>query len=284
MNEKIFILSMIVTCFLILQNVSATPTNIITSCTTIDKSGDYYLTEDILDSNAYICIKITANNVSLYCDGHIIDGIDKSTATYGIYSYNNNTLIHNCTISDWKQGIKYFNANSGHVLNNKIYSNIKNGIILVGSSHNKIAYNEIYDNDVGLRFEASSNNNEINDNRIMNNNKGISITVGCTNPNIIYNNYISGNGINVEDKGSTFWNTPILPGPNIIGGLNISGNYFSDYEGIDADGNGFGDTPYNILGGSNQDINPLAIPEVPTIFLSIGMMFLSLIKMKRKIN
>ena len=35
------------------------------------------------------------------------------------------------------------------------------------------------------------------------------------------------------------------------------GNYWSDYTGVDNNHNGIGDTPYNIPGGSNQDLYPL---------------------------
>ena len=268
------------------KNIHVTMSKIenISSCVTLDESGDYYLTEDILNSNADRCIEIIENNVTLYCNGHMIDGIDSESTTYGIYSQNNNTLVHNCTIADWTNGISYSEANSGHILNNKIYSNTNKGILFTSSSHNKIAFNELYENDVGVRLEDSSNNNEIRDNKIINNNKGISITVDCTNPNIIYNNYISGNVINAEDKGISFWNTGlILSGPNIMGGQNISGNYFSDYKGIDANGDGFGDTPH-IIEGNNQDNFPLSIPEVPTIFLSIGLLFFSLVNGIKKVE
>jgi hypothetical protein len=38
------------------------------------------------------------------------------------------------------------------------------------------------------------------------------------------------------------------------------GNYWNDYNGIDIDHNGIGDTPYNLSGGSNQDRYPLMLP------------------------
>ena len=87
---------------------------------------------------------------------------------------------------------------------------------------------------------------------------------------------------NAYDSGNNFWNTTNSTGPNIIGGPYIGGNYYSDYNFTDTDGDGFGDIPYNIPGGNSQDYLP--IPEVPTIFLSMGLMFLSLVRIKRKIN
>ncbi|MCK5177283.1 MAG: right-handed parallel beta-helix repeat-containing protein [Candidatus Aenigmarchaeota archaeon] len=239
------------------------------------------LTADIIDHDG-TCIEFDGTDgVTFDCEGHTIDGVDSDSTTYGIYSQNNNdTVVHNCTITDWTNGIAYNESNSGHILNNKIYSNTDKGIILIQSIHNKIAFNEIYENDeVGLRLESFSGSNAINDNIITSNNIGISLAEDGASPNLIYNNYFSDNEFNTQDDGFNFWNTGIiLPGPNIIGGQNISGNYFSDYYGVDSNGDGFGDTAYLVGGtGMNQDNFPLAIPEVPTIFLSIGMMFLSLV-------
>jgi len=42
---------------------------------------------------------------------------------------------------------------------------------------------------------------------------------------------------------------------NIVGGQSIGGNYWGDYNGSDADGDGFGDTVYDT--GSRIDYSPL---------------------------
>lgn len=83
--------------------------------------------------------------------------------------------------------------------------------------------------------------------------------------NIIYNNYFN-NTNNVIDSGTNTWNITKILGINIVGGPYLGGNYWSNYLGVDLDGDWLGDTllPYNNSGSTidvGGDYHPLIIPS-----------------------
>ena len=94
--------------FLMLGAVSFASINI-DNCTELNETGEtYFLTADIMDSEVSQCMDITADNVSLDCQGYLIDGIG-STDSDGIFAdgsitaYSNIT-IKNCMVAGWMHG------------------------------------------------------------------------------------------------------------------------------------------------------------------------------------
>jgi len=123
-------------------------------------------------------------------------------------------------------------------------------------------YNNIYrvtltDNRVGIRVDQSSNYNRIYQNNVVNN-----VLIGVyldhdSNYNSIYHNNFVDNQMRQASVG-------VYPSTNVWDdGYPSGGNYWSDYGGVDIDGDGIGDTPYSIS-ADNQDRYPLMEPWRPT--------------------
>ena len=111
----------------------------------------------------------------------------------------------------------------------------------ITSDYNFISWNIIEDNGAsGIYLHDSSNNNNIHHNIIQyNGGAGLFIWQESMNNWIYHNDFINNNWYNVKDKeGGNIWNH-IYP---------YGGNYWDDYTGIDEDGDGIGETPYDIMG------------------------------------
>lgn len=140
------------------------------------------------------------------------------------------------------------NCNYNIISENNISYN-ENGIIM----NNQCYYNEMRDNfiqrniNVGIELSIFCNNNNFTENNICRTrNSGINITSNCSS-NFIYNNSFSWNKINAIDDGfDNRWNNSII------------GNLWGDYEGIDWNDDGIGDTSYEIFGSAeSKDFIPI---------------------------
>ena len=166
---------------------------------------------------------------------------------YGIYiddnSKNNNVSLN--IISNCSESISSHNADNNNISRNSISSSSLYGIYLFGSDNNMIFGNNVSNNGhYGMRIK-SSKNNMVYGNTVSNNKEGIYLCCGSVD-NTVWYNIIQQNSVwNAKDVGVNHWDN---------GGI---GNYWGYYSGIDADGDGVGDTPHNISGMHNQDKYPL---------------------------
>ncbi|MCJ7570601.1 MAG: right-handed parallel beta-helix repeat-containing protein, partial [Candidatus Thermoplasmatota archaeon] len=207
--------------------------------------------------------------------GFTVQNCGNTTGDAGIYIQSNNNQISNNIVKDnnWV-GIWIFGEYSDNIISDNIVLNSRIGIGVSLGSNNLISDNYIHDQVEGIRLASGSNNtisdnnienhsyqgififysnfNLILNNNIMNNPTGIFIEEydNNTNHNILYHNNFFQNNRNAYSDGTNFWDN----------GYPSGGNYWDDYTGIDANGDGIGDTHYNILGGSNQDNYPLMMP------------------------
>jgi len=99
--------------------------------------------------------------------------------------------------------------------------------------------------------------NFIYENTLINNTIGIKNEGGNYCP-IWKNNFIN-NDINAYDSGNTEWS---FSWESYYGDEEAqkTGNYWSDYTGVDENEDGIGDTVYHITGGNSIDSNPLIQP------------------------
>jgi len=195
------------------------------------------------------------------CNNTLAGNTANANSAFGIvlYSSSNNTLTGN-TVSNSEGGISLYSCNNNTLTGNTV-SNSGWSIELISSSENTLTNNVASNNYYGM-YLSSASTNMLTGNNVSNNNFGIGL-YSSSNDNHIYNNYFD-NAINAYDDGNNTWNISKTAGTNIIGGLNLGGNYWCDYAGEDTNGDGLGDTPYTIPGGTNKDYLPLA--AAPRIF------------------
>jgi len=186
---------------------------------------------------------------------------------FRIDSSSNNVFENNFALGNLYYGFRILFGSSGNIFRNNNVSRNSYGIVFTDTSGNQAFGNSITNNIMGIGLEGLNTNNNITMNRVINN--GYGIYVFNSSRNIIYNNYLQ-NPVNTnDDTTQNAWNTTKTLKPNILGGPFLGGNFYSDYQGADPDGDGIGDTPYAIQGGppghQNQDYLPLVQNQPTTV-------------------
>jgi len=220
------------------------------------------------------------------------DGINLDSASYCSLYDNIISNVGNAGIMLWGH------CNYNNIYNNRI-NNGGCGICLYWyCQHNSIYYNKINGTDYGLSIGGdNSNYNYIGNNTCYNNYYGVDLYQSAYYNSVADNTFIGGSSRNwfgiIMDSGTNLIvrNTVIgynygvylqdYAHDNIFSknsfiqcltdardqrtntwdlGYSGGGNYYSSYNGPDADKDGIGDTPFQIPGGSNIDHYPLINP------------------------
>ncbi|MDH5376606.1 MAG: PKD domain-containing protein, partial [Candidatus Bathyarchaeota archaeon] len=117
-------------------------------------------------------------------------------------------------------------------------------ISLEGSNDNTISNNTISSNKLGFSFYASSSNTIVGN--TISNSEYVGVDLFYSGYNTFHHNNFN-NTDQVYPSGANAWDN------------GAEGNYWSDYNGTDADSDGIGDTPYKI-DATNKDNHPLMNP------------------------
>jgi len=140
------------------------------------------------------CINITAQNVTLNCNGFYILSDDSVS---GVYSNQLNTTIKNCNITMGSgaggYGVYLDETSNSNIFNNNLNNN-NIGIALENSSNNNLSANIANNNSLaGFYITSYSNNNTLTNNTIISI-SGIAIRISSySNNNVLINNTATSN-------------------------------------------------------------------------------------------
>jgi parallel beta-helix repeat protein len=194
-----------------------------------------------------IPVGYTGIAVSILADNVNITNFTIESGDVGIYSNSSGNTISDNDIFDFAvAGIQLNSSNDNTIQSNRLVWAYE-GIALNASFNNIISDNYVGGASFGIRL-IYSNDTTLKTNHITANDVGIELYDSFDN--LIFNNYFSNYYVNAFDDGINFWNISKTAAENIVGGPYLGGNYWSDYTGIDIDGDGLGDTdlPYNSSG------------------------------------
>ena len=211
------------------------------------------LSDNIANGNILFGITLSSSS------NNTLSGNTATNNQVGIHltSSTGNTVTGN-TANGNRNGFALALSSNSNTLSGNTATGNQNGILLSSSNVNTITGNTANGNSIyGIHLTTNSNSNIIWGNTATGNSQN-GIHIAYSNNNTIYLNTFN-NINNALSTGANHWNATTTQtyeheGSNLTG---LLGNIWSDYDGVDCDGDGVGDTPYNISGGSEKDYHPI---------------------------
>jgi len=207
--------------FMVLGGTVSTFVNDVDTSNTVDGKPIYYWI-----NRRDMAVPLDAGYVILVnCTGITVQNLDLRNNGQGLLLvYATNSTMTTNSMANNEYGIHLVHSSSNVISGNNVTCNIR-GFLYDQSSNNSLTENNIANNECGIWLDESSNN-EFYHNNFTNNTQQVSIERfgGC---------------VNVWDDGYP-----------------SGGNYWSDYAGVDEDGDGIGDTSY-VIDEANEDRYPL---------------------------
>jgi len=199
---------------------------------------------------------ISNNNATVRCQG--VMGLLSSDGI--MLAHSDENLIEGNTASGASMGIYLYYSHNNTIFNNIAQKN-DHGIAIKGSKNNTVQENCVCDSkEEGIGLLNGCSGNTVTKNNVTNNSIGIYLR--DSNHNIVYLNDFIDNLQNALSSGSeNRWHSPAEISYSCAskGYTGFLGNYWSDYEVTDSDGDGLGDVSYRFEYDC-QDDYPLAIP------------------------
>ena len=250
----------------------------------IQKEGEVYTLTDNIKSRGP-GISIARSGITLDGAGYTLEGmaggVDNSAEGLALGVDVEGVTVKNLKITKFATGLLLADNSGNSFVGNNISDNLYNGFYFSGTCcNNTINQNTIKNNPrwgiilVGREepYGGPASGNEVFNNIIENNgwekhtissygmedDYGAGIWLWSAVDNIFYGNEFVSNAqqVFVFDNGTNVWSKS----------LPVGGNYWSDYSGVDADGDGIGDSQY-IVDIANYDAYPLIVEapeEVPS--------------------
>jgi len=201
-----------------------------------------------ITNNLYGVLFHFSNHTTI--SGNNITGLNRDVYSWGILGGGGNDyVIEENEVSNYEYGISIMGGDKTLLSKNLVY-NCEVGILEDSSNKTQLSENVVDDCFCGFLFGERGENNVITGSNFTNNQFGIYEQRSADetlNLTVYHNNFIN-NVKNVDLVSSTcIWDN------------GLEGNYWSDYAGVDDDGNGIGDTPY-VIDENNKDQHPLMAP------------------------